>query len=338
MSNFIKEVVNSKVNYLKSSFEANNLVHHQGVKGSLNEILLKEIIKDVVPSKYKFANGVIQDRSGKQSNESDLIIYDDEILPSILFGGELGFVPAESVKYNIEVKTKLNATEIKSTVSKFTNANERLGYKGINSLFGFSSDLTQKHELARYLELSGAEFFCSPQIKVLTILDKGYYFLNTQRVYIKELMSKNEFVKMCIENSQAPLVVDGVELNITKDTNIELKGDFIVNGINFDELYVDRHFWVGTDVDRFENTFMLCFLSGISNTLSQGVFGKYLIEPGSDMTVYSECIVDMWGNVSHKKFDINGIEKSIFEGRFNFSFSLNQNGKGNTLKFVEKNT
>ncbi|ENY3838962.1 DUF6602 domain-containing protein, partial [Vibrio vulnificus] len=92
MSNFIKEVVNSKVNYLKSSFEANNLVHHQGVKGSLNEILLKEIIKDVVPSKYKFANGVIQDRSGKQSNESDLIIYDDEILPSILFGGELGFV------------------------------------------------------------------------------------------------------------------------------------------------------------------------------------------------------------------------------------------------------
>lgn len=48
------------------------MINHQGAKGSLNEILLLEIIRDVIPKKYKLARGIIQDYEGKQSNESDI--------------------------------------------------------------------------------------------------------------------------------------------------------------------------------------------------------------------------------------------------------------------------
>jgi len=72
MGNFIKEIINTKINFLKHSYNSNKMINHQGVKGSLNEILLLEIIRDVIPKKYKLARGIIQDYEGKQSNESDI--------------------------------------------------------------------------------------------------------------------------------------------------------------------------------------------------------------------------------------------------------------------------
>jgi len=59
MGNFIREIINTKINFLKHAYKSNKMINHQGVKGSLNEILLLEIIRDVIPKKYKLARGII---------------------------------------------------------------------------------------------------------------------------------------------------------------------------------------------------------------------------------------------------------------------------------------
>ena len=337
MSNYIHEIVNNKIDYLISSYKANKLVNHQGIKGNLNEILLREILQSVIPSKYKFTNGVIQDSKGFQSNESDLIIYDNEILPTILFGGELGFVPSESVKYNIEVKTTLTSAEVKSTIAKFQNVHNCIDYKGVNTLFAFSSDLTSKHELERYYESDKDSFFQNPHIKVLMIVGKGYYFFNAERIYLKDLISKNEFAQIANRESNGNFKIDNLTVDINSGADIDIKGDFIINGINYEEIYIHRFSWHCNDGALRENDSFLSFLSGVSNTLSQGTFGKYLMgDNGQDMKMLSECIVDMWGNPSHKKFDINGIEETILK-KFTYSFSLNENGENNKIKIYPQN-
>lgn len=59
MNNFIYEIINQKIDFLKHSYKTNKIVNHQGTKGSLNELLLEELIKGVIPEKYKITKGNI---------------------------------------------------------------------------------------------------------------------------------------------------------------------------------------------------------------------------------------------------------------------------------------
>lgn len=121
MSNLMYEIIKAKAMSLDFFQQAHCHIQHQGVKGNLNKLMLQNLFKEVIPSKYSLTRGIIQDYDGNQSNETDIIIYDSEILPPLLFGDELGFVPAESVTYACEVKTSLNKTELETTISKFQN-------------------------------------------------------------------------------------------------------------------------------------------------------------------------------------------------------------------------
>lgn len=238
MSNYISQIVNRKIDFLKSSYDANKHVNHQGIKGSLNEVLLLELIRDVIPAKYKFTNGIIQDSKGFQSNESD-IIYDNEILPAIILGSNLGFVPAESVKYTFEVKSTLDATEIKTTIEKFSNLLKSSGYRGRNSLFSFSSDLKSKSELQRYQENDKKNFQIAPIVKILMISEKGYYFFNSLRMYLKDLIEKNEFAKIANNQNETSFMAGQSTVKISQKSDITIKGDLIINGLNYESLYVN---------------------------------------------------------------------------------------------------
>ncbi|MGH1439559.1 MAG: DUF6602 domain-containing protein [Cellvibrionaceae bacterium] len=336
MSNYISEVINSKIDFLKSSYTANKLVRHQGVKGNLNEILLLELIQGVIPSKYKFANGIIQDSNGFQSNESDIIIYNNEILPTIMFGNNLGFVPSESAEYIFEVKSTLNATELKSTIDKFSNLLDCSGYKGRNVLFSFSSDLSVKSELERYYENDRHGFFISPLIRVLMISGKGYYFFTSKKVYLKNLIGKNEFAKIANRQNDAPFKINETSVKVNSEADIRIKGDLIINGLNYDDLYVYIYRWYGTESNTPTNNCFLEFLSGVSNTLSQELFGKYLLSDCKDnVKIYSECIVDMWGNRSYQNIDFDGYDETNIN-EISYSVSLNETGKNNKIEIYPK--
>ncbi|MFA1563236.1 MULTISPECIES: DUF6602 domain-containing protein [Aliivibrio] len=87
---------------------------HQGVKGSVLEALITQLFEPLLPADIGVGTGqIIDSYSGIQSTQIDIILYDKSILPPILIDQRLGIFPIESVLYTIEVKTTLNATELK---------------------------------------------------------------------------------------------------------------------------------------------------------------------------------------------------------------------------------
>ncbi|MCG9770466.1 hypothetical protein L1D59_17875 [Pseudoalteromonas piscicida] len=340
MANFIGEIVNQKVSHLKSSYEANKLISHQGVKGSLNEVLLLDLISSLIPNRYKLTNGIIQDSLGFQSNESDIIIYDSGILPPFLFGSSLGFIPAESVKYTFEVKSTLNSKELKSTIDKFSRLSACKGFDGITSLFAFSTNLRGKSELQRYYEADRSNFLTSPIVRVLVVDSKGYYHLNTTKVYLKDLVSKEVFLSNLIHHEakgKGYIEINGQKIDLDykiNEINVHCKGDIIINNHNFDDLYIHVFRWYGVEPRDFDsasdNDSILAFLSGVSNTLCESPFGSYLIgEREYDLKVFSECIVDMWGNQSYHNVDFDG---KIIPDLRNFKYSLQLDQEKSTGK------
>ena len=72
-----------------------------------------------LPSHYSVGTGIIINCYGTQSNETDIIIYDNRILPPFIREGNLGVYPAESVIATIEIKSNLTKEDI---ISANTNA------------------------------------------------------------------------------------------------------------------------------------------------------------------------------------------------------------------------
>lgn len=328
MSNFIYEVINQKINSLKSFYLTHKHIVHSGVKGTLNEILLHELIKDIIPIKYQITKGIIQDYTGKQSNESDIVIYNPEILPSCLFGNNLGITPAEAVNYVFEVKSALNAKELQSTIEKFKNLKKLQGFKGSSALFAFDSDLQRNsNEFKRYANYD-KNFFRNPATTVLVIANKGYYYFTYNKYFAKNSLSKQEVIKQFFENN--------FDNKITLDSNITLEDKkLIINGIDYDDIYYTNYSWHGITVDDGENCELLGLLSGISNTLSVEKFGKYLLDLcDKRMTTYSFYVEDMWGHESYKKIDFNGFDIDTL--KLGFNLTVNQEGSQNRLIVYEK--
>lgn len=321
---FISKKFNQKINDLRDSFENNKYVTHNGIKGGLNENELRQIILQVIPSKYKITRGVIQNSNGDQSNETDLIIYDDEIIPPFI-KDEISFVPVEAVKYIIESKSTLNSTEIKTTIEKFNN-HKKIGYTSPTIIFSFSSDATL-NELLRYKKYD-ENFFTSPAATVLCISGKGYYFKETKDFFLKDFISAEQFIKESPQLSDLTnkltifehvldsikidsMKMDEAHLLINAKNQIEeakkLKGKKLtINSIEYEKIKFSMHRWVG--IDCTTNAAELSLLSGISNTLCKTGIGKYLIDEKSiEKKVYSLCFQDMWGKISYEKFNENGI-------------------------------
>ena len=67
----ILEKINTKITTLKNNFEVNKNVEHNGIKGGLNEGEFSDLIKEIIPTKYRVIKGIIENASGDQSKEVD---------------------------------------------------------------------------------------------------------------------------------------------------------------------------------------------------------------------------------------------------------------------------
>lgn len=324
----ISEKFSAKISALKVEFESNKEVVHQGIKGGLNESELSDLIREVIPKRYKLTKGIIENSRGDQSNETDILIYDDEILPSYM-KNELTFVPVEAVKYNFEVKSGLNANELKTTLAKFERF-KAIGGVSPTVLFSFSSDIDGS-ELKR-LKKYDKNFFTNPAITVLCTSTKSYYFKSVSKHYLKDCISNSEFLKLFqdasdldldgaieamrelmsndvalsqMSRSQFALCIQGMMRMNSHSAEIDGK-ELTINGLKYSDITFNIHKWVGVEVDS--NEVELSFLSGISNTLSKGNFGQYLLHSAAhEPKIFAVCYEDMWGNLSCQDFDENGL-------------------------------
>jgi len=171
-------------------------IDHPGVKGRIREIFVKDMLRPILPPFVEFGSGKIVDSKGNESAQTDVIVYGRQILPPLLFEREFGVYPAEAVIYAIEVKSKLTAEEIKSTMDNFKRLqnlqylpailDEKYQSNGFNSapvipcVFAFESDLAGDvvAEISRYKKYDVNADIC-PAIPVFCVVGKGYWWFRS---------------------------------------------------------------------------------------------------------------------------------------------------------------
>ncbi|MBI2970856.1 MAG: hypothetical protein HYY37_00380 [Candidatus Aenigmarchaeota archaeon] len=96
---------------------------HWGEEGRYKEAVLRSIIRRFLPKNVSIGTGFILKKEGdeiKISNQIDIIIYDNTY-PVLFAEGDFLITTPANVKGIIEVKTKLNSSDVMDVVSKATN-------------------------------------------------------------------------------------------------------------------------------------------------------------------------------------------------------------------------
>ncbi|MFT8806411.1 MAG: DUF6602 domain-containing protein, partial [Acetobacter aceti] len=167
---------------IHSARAAANLTH-QGVKGNVLEILVRDLFRPLLPADVGVGTGqIIECETGKLSKQIDIVLYDKSILPPILFDESIGIFPLESVLYTIEVKTRLTRKDLQ------TAHNSALELRDFNFLysteervrsviFALDTDLSgnRKTDIGRYKEVYKEDTI---PIVAICIAGKAYWFMS----------------------------------------------------------------------------------------------------------------------------------------------------------------
>jgi hypothetical protein len=165
-------------------------ITHPVVKGTIQEILLRELFRPLAPSDVGIGTGQIVTLDNRQSSQQDVLIYDRRILPPALFEGTTGLFPVESVLAAVEVKTKLTAAELREAHKNAAEVNGYTYYHGdgestrivkhaISEVFALDSDLAAsgKTELDRYREIDPTD---DPPLRAICVVGRGYWFYDRE--------------------------------------------------------------------------------------------------------------------------------------------------------------
>lgn len=135
---------------------------HPGLRGRAREIFARDLLTPFLSPNVGTCTGIVVDSESGSSHQVDVIVYDKTLIPSLMFTGEEGIVPIESVLATIEVKSQLtregltnaiqNARSVKALVTKFreimaVSISEKT--TPICCVFAFSSDSRPEKELSR---------------------------------------------------------------------------------------------------------------------------------------------------------------------------------------------
>jgi len=113
---FLRELYQYNTIEIKTKYEkVKRLIEHNGEKGTENERILSYFLRGFLPKNYTIGRGFLIDKNGNQSNQCDLVIYDNQYNPNIMTFESNCYFPIESVYCVIEVKTTLRLQDIKKS-------------------------------------------------------------------------------------------------------------------------------------------------------------------------------------------------------------------------------
>lgn len=113
---------------------------HWGEEGRYKEAILKTVINRFLPNNLSIGTGFITGDLGLDnsiiSNQIDLIVYDNSI-PVLFKEGDFIITTEKNVRAIIEVKSKLNITNLRKVVTDFNNLNrfQLIAENGQNRIF-----------------------------------------------------------------------------------------------------------------------------------------------------------------------------------------------------------
>jgi hypothetical protein len=183
-----QDLVVNRASRLVGAAQAVRNIKHSGLRGTLRELVARELLLPLLPPHFLVGSGEIISSYGQTSNQTDIVIADRRILPAMLIDHVSGVFPIESALVTIEVKSTLDATELKkaevaaAAVACFQHA-PPVG-RGLHTgsiehvvpyVLAFDSDLsssgmTEKDRFEKLL--AGAP----PSIKGLCVVGRGFWF------------------------------------------------------------------------------------------------------------------------------------------------------------------
>jgi len=110
-------------------------INHRTSKGVAREDVLRTFFKQRLPTKFAVTTGEVVDLRGQTGPQLDIMIY-DQTVNFALNAEDIQVLPAETLLASIEVKSKLNKQEIKSSIE---------AAKKLKALKPFDIDLVRKN-------------------------------------------------------------------------------------------------------------------------------------------------------------------------------------------------
>ena len=113
----IQSYASAQIGGLIGKIKASSKLGHRLTKGELRELFLSDLLRPFLTHQFGLGSGIIVNQNGKESRQTDIIVYDKSIIPPFIKESHIGVYPAESVIATIEVKSNLRKTDILETES-----------------------------------------------------------------------------------------------------------------------------------------------------------------------------------------------------------------------------
>ena len=126
------------------------VVTHPGAKGDGSELRWKEMLAEILPSRYQVSKGFVVDSASMRSEQIDVIIHDRVFSPLLWEDGGYMYVPAESVYAVFEVKQDHSLEYIRYAGHKAASVRRRLRTE---AEFGWIQGIAKKKAL--FIPLAG---------------------------------------------------------------------------------------------------------------------------------------------------------------------------------------
>ena len=116
MNPVFRDLFAAKVAGAVTAAKALGHLDHDGVKGWLREVLMRDLLRPFLPPTIGMGHGIVIDSYGSQSPQQDLVLFSHETIPSLLVDEECGLFPVESVLFTVEIKSTLTSTTLKDAL------------------------------------------------------------------------------------------------------------------------------------------------------------------------------------------------------------------------------
>jgi hypothetical protein len=132
----LKELIDSARLRLRAEFElATKQVPHPAGRGEAREYAVRDFLDKHIPRRFGVDAGYVMDAAGSVSRQGDVIIYDRFGAPVFRLGDGQNLFLAECVLAAVQVKSFLDAGELKAAVENLESfATLNRGAGGINKL------------------------------------------------------------------------------------------------------------------------------------------------------------------------------------------------------------
>lgn len=164
-------------------------LEHKGLKGTAREAALTDFLQKNLPSQFKCGTGEVVSIAGR-SKQVDVIVFHASRAPALFRTADIQVVPIEATLAAIEVKTTLNAGELKMALGNIRSVKElkAVAYygkedplngaakkSGGNPVPGyiFAYDSISFEELLKHLETEQRDVDPALRVDGIFILKKG---------------------------------------------------------------------------------------------------------------------------------------------------------------------